>query len=358
MVLITEQTVTTDYDPNLLTEAVDSELEGSTNIYYTLIDELMKCSIAAHSYIDHKVYMTMDDEDITSEKITYALLQIVLDELKEVGIQVIADEDDFNHIPLLRMIMLIRYVIDPPNINIMLNEHENDYNSIQDLINTGDQDSIKQYLIYLSEHDLIKLLQLKSVFMTLDVDNLTDKFVNNNRFLDHIEEVLKLIHCTPEEVLYTSDEYYPVVVKEVEQDRHDFFIAIDKLKEHGVHVKLKDRDYDLDKLGHRYPYWVWCLDSNKLTDIQRQMQDSYKNLHHISNDHHVEYYLQKLQEDDISLTESDLAKLVCHHYHPNMSRDTMREAMSHMLDLGIGLFSDENKHHMQKLATILMDGHK
>jgi hypothetical protein len=356
---ITNQPVISEIDTNEINESIDIDNEGSTNIYHLLIDEYMKCSPATSDYIDSKLYLSMDDnEDLTSEKILYALVQIVLDELKEVGIDFIIDEEDSNQISLLRMIILVRYLVEQNNIKIMLEEHEDEYNEIKNLINTGDQDSIKQYILYIVSNDLLKLLHLKQVYSELDYENLTDKIVNNTRFLEHIEATLDLFVPTSKEVLYTSNEYYVQVVKQVEQDRHDFFYAKTKLKENDIIIRNMTEDYNLDKLGFTYPYWVWCIKDKDLTAYMKVEQKKIIESHKESNKHHIEYYIKRYLTESYVFTHSDLIDLVCHHYHPGMSRNEMRTAMEDMLKIGDWLFTEENKHYMQKIATILMQNHK
>jgi hypothetical protein len=358
MTLITNNAPQTEVEINEIKANIDINNEGSSNIYHILIDEFMKCSSAVTEYIDSKIYLTMDDEGLTSEKIFYNLVTIVLDEFQEVGIEWVIDDDDMNQVSLLRMIALIRHIVEPFNFQRMLQDNEDEYYEIVDLIASGDQDSIKQLVIYLYNHNLIQTLHLKQVYNELDYDNLTDKVVNDTKFLNHIEAVLSLFKPTPKEVIHTSDEYYFQVVKLVEQDRHDFFEAKNKLKENDIHIRDMTNDYDLDKLEYKYPYWVWCIDPKDLTESKQKEQTKYQELHKENNPHHIEYYIKKFNTERHTFTHLELIDLVCHHYHPKMIRDQMRKSMSYMLDLGTGLFTEENEHYMQEIATILMKNHK
>jgi hypothetical protein len=344
----------------------DENMDIYDNIWQGITQNLSKCSPAVETFITNGTYYTFDNEDeMTPDKISIYCLNIVLDELQNVGISLHVDNDElYTYLGYMRLIIVIRYLVDPNVIKSLLEYDELYYNEIVDLISTGDSDTIKQYIIYAYANGLIKKLHLEYSYTVIDYESLTDYIVNNESFIKHMEAILNSFKPLAAEILQTSNTDYIKLITQVEQDRKDFKSAIEKLQTNGSitisnEVQEAAKQYDLEKLHENLDVlWVWIKTPIELTKEQKAIQKQIKHKHEIKNNHHLEYYLHKYQKENHVFTADEMILLVCHHYRTHMSREHMRQKMERMITLGNTMFNESNQYYMQKIATILMAGHR
>lgn len=337
---------------------------------YLKIQELSGLSDLVTQYLDAQIYRyEFDTEDqIDPQELLLKCYIIILGELKEMGVDLIADWEEalcnfYEADGYLALYQLL-------NIDFLISQFKT-YPAVQDAIRNIFIVDDSENTIDIDEAGYLQdFLDVYKSFNSNDsniqkIERIEDRIVSNSFFKKHIEAILDKSIPTSSITLDNIElvtKYINKIVVGQQIFAKVVTYLLDKCTCNKDYLLQAISMYDLEKVTglDLYKYaWAVMTDETTMSDHEKQLKEKILNEHKIHQTHHAEYYLA----NKINPTESNIIELVAHHAEPDSTKASFLKDVDSMIkQMGVytpetnqGLLSSDDIVRIRHIVSLIVD---
>lgn len=304
-----------------------------TNLEQDLLD-LRQVSVAVENYICSQSYLLKYGQDeISIELLLRDSYELVLDELKELGIIFWDTENSIlEDWYTARCIYHARSLFDQLKLTRLVHQNRTIIPVLETIVTSDEGDDSNIILVL----DALHFTFSDDADISFCIRHM-DRIISDEQFDAHVLAILNQVKNTP---LSTIDNLATVTayLKRIDDGRIAAAQAVEKLK-----PLLQDTDtsqldkwvavYDLDKIAAN-DINIYAIVDNEdgpdLPDELRVLAKRYMDAHHQRTPHHIEYWLAHNKLPDYPA----LTILVAHHWMPDKSQSDFNRDVDAMVETG------------------------
>lgn len=299
-------------------------------------------------YIDTGLYKYDFDEEetYTAKDVLGACYNIVLTNLKEIGLYFNTNEDELlQDIFTCGYVYLVAKFISRDNLKSLFKTADLSA-KVSSLIDAKSDD---KYLFPALVDLVLEFTQTRNLELT-ELPYISGTIYNDEKFIAYLKDILTEIEnddSVPdisEQDLSAVTSYLAKINAGRQRVKAIALAVADKLVDYGVNLtKLNKliKDYDYDKIApdaidiYAHADTEEEAPSKEIAEYNKKQLDA----HHLRSPHHIEHWLSGIGTD---FTIDDLIMLVCHHAEPGVGVDEFISKVKEMVQKA-GNFFDANR---------------
>ena len=291
--------------------------------------------------------------DYTVNDILHECYSIILQELTDFGIFFMRDDDELlNDWYTAKNLFYVRKFADTYTLRRLLSNEE-DRSKVSSMLESdeGVENLFVNMYEYLAE-------TRKEVFELQVLFDFLPFVCSNDAFAKHVKCIIESLQQTDPTIYVPDVDRAKQYIEKTMLLRKYATHAVEKIitgmsLEGKINKKLVDkllRDYDTDKIAVDQIKIYSVVDLGEINESMQRYKEVMMQKHHERSPHHIEYWI-KIRP--IEPTIENCILLVAHHYEPETKGSDFWNAINHMLQQGIEVFSPEQADFIKQAASCI-----